>query len=324
VVGHRGALYEELENTRAGFVRCAELGCDAVELDVFLLKDNNLVVFHGGGSDEHPGDLANYCVTQQRGNILDLTYEQTQQLVFNTQFDEFPCPVDKIQQGRIPALEQVLLDLKPTKTQVKIELKGPGVVEPVLELVERLDMVDQCQFSSFDLGRIKLLRELRPQIGADGRYVYKTGALFDHLPEDFVSQAMSVGASEVHLRYDYCTVEHVNAIHAAGMESMAWFRGPVGMQSDVTHKYWDIGNEDERCYQALIDSGVSQLCVNRPDVLIRMLKRQQEQDYDAPTPTPPQVLPSPMLMDAATELEFGLTTPPPHPIPIYVEGDESL
>jgi len=304
-------LYDELENTRAGFQRCAALGCDAVELDVFHLKDGTLVVFHGSGTDQHPGDLHEYCGVT--GSILDLTYEQTQQLQFNAQFEEFPCPTDKIRDGRIPTLEQVLLDLKPTTTHVKIELKGPGVVEPVLELVERLDMVDQCEFSSFDLGRLKQLRNLRPQVDDAGRHVYKTGALFDDLPADFIEQAMAVGASEVHLRYDLCTVDRVNAIHDAGMDSMVWFRGPVGMKSDVANKYWDIGNEDERCYQVLLDTGVSQLCVNRPDVLISLLQRQSVQEIV------PDIVTT-EFMDTAAEMDFST---PSHPISLIVDDYES-
>jgi glycerophosphoryl diester phosphodiesterase len=317
VVGHRGALYDELENTREGFIRCADLGCDAVELDVFLLKDQTLVVFHGGGSDDNPGDLLDYCGVE--GNILDLTYEQTQSLGFNPKFEEFPCPEDKIKQGRIPTLEQVLLDLKPTKTHIKIELKGPGVVEPVLDLVDRLGMVGQCEFSSFEHDRIKLVRDLRPQKGPDGRYVYKTGALFEDIPEDFVARAVAVGASEVHLRYDYCTVERIGAIHAANMDSMCWFRGPIGMKSDTATKYLDIGNEDESCYQALIDTGVKQLCVNRPDVLIGLLKkqqqeeaRQQQQQLIQDLEQQPQVLTS-TLMEELAEV-----------IPAIVDDDESM
>ena len=38
VVGHRGSIYQELENTRQGYQLCAAIGCDAVELDVFVLK----------------------------------------------------------------------------------------------------------------------------------------------------------------------------------------------------------------------------------------------------------------------------------------------
>jgi glycerophosphoryl diester phosphodiesterase len=279
IVGHRGALFDELENTRGAFLRCAELGISAVELDVFLLKDGKLIVFHGGGTDENPGDLTDYCLHQDGRSILDLTYEQALALEFNPANAEFPCPANKIRGGVIPTLEQVLLDLKPHGTIVKIELKGPGVVEPVLELVERLCMVDQCQYSSFDHGRLALLRQLRPARNVDtGKYVYQTGALFDTEtpPDDFIQQAVNVGASEVHLRYDACTVDRVQAIHNAGMGSMAWFRGPVGMKSDTATKYWDIGNEDSSCYRTVMETGVEQLCCNRPDVLVAMLQKSND------------------------------------------------
>ena len=279
VVGHRGALYDCLENTRQSFLRCAELGCEAVELDVFVLKCGTVIVFHGGGTDENPGDLSDYCVGQHTDgvSILDLTYEECKDLKFNAAFSEFPCPVDAIEAGQIPTLEEVLGDLKGTATNVKIELKGPGTVEPVLDLVERLEMVEQCSYSSFDHDRLKLLRQLRPQVDAvTGQHVYRTGALFCDVPADFIDRSLAAGASEVHLRYDTCTVGRVNAIHEAGMSSMAWLRGPVGMVNDVSTKYWDVGNEDESCYQALIDTGVQQLCVNRPDVLLGLLAKQKE------------------------------------------------
>jgi len=68
VVGHRGVLYDEPENSVEGFLASARIGCDAVELDVFLLKCNTLIVFHGDGSDQSPGWLDDYC--NVHGNIL--------------------------------------------------------------------------------------------------------------------------------------------------------------------------------------------------------------------------------------------------------------
>ncbi|MEL7053628.1 MAG: glycerophosphodiester phosphodiesterase family protein, partial [Cyanobacteria bacterium J06588_5] len=46
ILGHRGMPEEHQENTMAGFKRAVELGLDGVELDVFLTKDNKLIVFH--------------------------------------------------------------------------------------------------------------------------------------------------------------------------------------------------------------------------------------------------------------------------------------
>lgn len=273
IVGHRGALYDALENTRESFLKCVDIGCDAVELDVFALRDEEseypvVVVFHGGGSDQIPGDLSDYCLDSDGVGILDLTYQQSQNLTFNPNHAEFPCSKHMIETARIPTLEEVLLDLKGTGLQVKIELKGPGTVEPTLALVERLQMTDQCAYGCFDHSKLRHLRQLRPDRG-----MYSTGALFDHsLPDNYIEIAKGCGATEIHLKYDTCTVERVNAIRQAGMRSMAWFPGPVGMADDMKGHYWDVRNEDERCYEAVLDTGVDELCVNKPDILKKILR----------------------------------------------------
>lgn len=274
VVGHRGSLYGSLENTRHSIRLAVEHGADQVEIDVFLLKCGELVVFHGGGTDENPGCLKDYCGVE--GSILDLTYEEASRLKFNPHHYEFGCGPDIISQLQhecyIPTLEQVLLDVRDTGVVIKVELKGPGTPDPVLQLVEKLDMVDQVHYSSFDHSRIQRIRELRPDRNQDGTHKYKTGALFDHVPHNFVDIALSVGASEVHLKYSECTKERVDMIHEAGMESMIWMRGPVGMKQDLSDLFHDVGNEDESMYRTIMATGVRAMCVNRPDVLFKMLQ----------------------------------------------------
>lgn len=309
-VGHRGCLYQELENTRAGFNRCHDMGCDAVELDVFKVRrnsqnpeDTTLIVFHGGGTDENPGDLLDYCGID--GSILDFNYEIEirEKMVFNPDFSEFPCPIEKIRGGEIPTLEEVLMDAKnknddPShrKMHIKIELKGPDVVEDVLDLVDSLGCADMCSYSSFDLQKLRLVRDLRPERDpSTGEYLYKTGALFNHIDAsgkvmddeyyappkngkdwrecDIIERSLAVGATEVHLKYDTCTKPLIDRIHTAGLGSMAWFRGPIGMGEDCSSKYFDVGNEDLSMYDALLRTGVQQLCVNKPDVLIELRDR---------------------------------------------------
>eukprot|EP00537_Pseudo-nitzschia_pungens_P001647 CAMPEP_0172365134 /NCGR_PEP_ID=MMETSP1060-20121228/8111_1 /TAXON_ID=37318 /ORGANISM="Pseudo-nitzschia pungens, Strain cf. cingulata" /LENGTH=460 /DNA_ID=CAMNT_0013088333 /DNA_START=294 /DNA_END=1676 /DNA_ORIENTATION=+ len=329
VVGHRGCLYLELENTREGFSRCHDMGCEAVELDVFKVRrrsgarssskdDTTLVVFHGGGTDENPGDLLDYCRID--GSILDYNYETEirEKLTFNPDYSEFPCPIEKIRDGEIPTLEEVLLDAKrknsdpnQKKMHFKIELKGPDVVEDVLDLVDALGVADMCSYSSFDLQKLHLVRELRPgRCPMTGEYLYKTGALFNHidacgksLDDDYyappptigagknwgdfniVERALAVGATEIHLKYDTCTKPLIDRIHAAGLGSMAWFRGPIGMGEDCSSKYFDVGNEDLAMYETVLRTGVQQLCVNKPDVLIELRERifsdlQQQREED--------------------------------------------
>lgn len=276
VVGHRGHLYRSLENTRHSIKLAAE-HCHEVEIDVFLLKCGTLVVFHGGGNDQNPGCLKDYC--NMDGSILDLSYEEARNLKFNPNHLEFGCGPDVIEQLAheyyIPTLEEVLLDAKETGVIIKIELKGPGTPEPVLELVEELDMVDQVHYSSFDHSRIKRIRELRPERNSDGSHRYKTGALFDEPPENFIQIALDAGASEVHLKYSTCTRERVKMIHDAGMDSMIWMRGPVGMLQDISNLFHDVGNEDESMYLAIMKTGVKAMCVNKPDVLATLLMKHQ-------------------------------------------------
>jgi len=146
-------------------------------------------------------------------------------------------------------------------------LKGPNTAEPVIALVKKMDMVDQCHYSSFEHSRIKRIREIHPELNPDGTHVYKTGCLFDELPLNFVDIASEAGASEVHLKYSTCTPEKIQAIHDAGMDSLVWMRGPIGMISD-SKNYVDVGNEDASMYRIIMATGVRTLCVNRPDRLI--------------------------------------------------------
>uniref|UniRef100_A0A7S2JW17 GP-PDE domain-containing protein n=1 Tax=Leptocylindrus danicus TaxID=163516 RepID=A0A7S2JW17_9STRA len=271
VIGHRGSIYEEPENSVEGFLASAMIGCDAVELDVFLLKCGTLVVFHGDGTDESPGWLNDYCGIE--GNILDYTADEVRKLRLNPDCKEFAAPKEKILSSYIPTLREVLKAVKDTPMTVKIELKGPGTALPTLMMVEELQMVNQVHFSSFCHENIKIIRDLRPERNQNGSHRYKTGCLFVEPPENFLDIALEVGASEVHLKYDTCTKERIDAIHAANMGSMAWFRGPPGMLEDTNSKYLDVGNEDEAMYQTVMRTGVEGLCVNRPNVLLSLLGR---------------------------------------------------
>ena len=54
---------------------------------------------------------------------------------------------------------------------------------------------------------------------------------------------------------------------------MAWFRGPIGMANDCMERFLDVGNEDESMYDALLRTGVQQMCVNKPDVLLGLREK---------------------------------------------------
>ena len=255
------------------------LGCTEVEIDVFLLKCGTLCVFHGSGTDENPGLFEHYCDNME-GSILDYTYQEIRnKFKFNPHHHEFACgsqlisDLENANECYIPTLEEILVDAKKYGVTIKIELKGENTADPTLAVVEKLDMVSQVHFSSFELSRVGRIRELRPhRCPKTGEHLYKTGALFDEVPLDYMQRALSVGASEVHLKYSTCTKSRVEEIHKAGMGSMCWMRGPIGMSHDVIHKFHDVGNEDEKMFRIIMATGVQKMCVNKPDVLVNSFR----------------------------------------------------
>lgn len=203
---------------------------------------------------------------------LDYTAEEAKRLLkFNRKYDEFGCGPDEISHpgAYIHTLEEVLVQLREhpdihSDFTIKIELKGPDTAKATVELVRKLDMRHRCHYSSFDHSRIAEVRALDEDA--------ITGALFDDdIPVNFAEIALHVGATEVHLKYDTATFERVSIAHGAGLRTMAWFRGPRGMKEDYNTKYFDVGNEDEAMYMTVLRSGVQSLCVNRPDVLAKIV-----------------------------------------------------
>ena len=205
---------------------------------------------------------------------LDYTAEEAKRLLtFNKNYAEFGCgpdlithPDDPFHYCYVHTLEEVLVTLRDASSSfiIKIELKGPNTAIPSIELVNKLNMSHRCHYSSFIHSRIAEVRSVTVDA--------ITGALFDdRLPADFVQQALAVGATEVHLKYDTCTLDIVQMAHEAGLRVMAWFRGPIGMKEDCDTKYFDVGNEDIGMYQIVLRSGVDSMCVNRPDAMVKTL-----------------------------------------------------
>ena len=293
ILGHRGALYEGIENTLESFASCLELdGCRGVELDVFLLKDGNLVVFHGTGTDQTPGLLQHICeepVQQQKSlsmddddnntinsgvvvppkksmSILDLTLRQAQALRFLEESEHLVSSKELVSRARIPTLRQVLeLFQKYPDKRMKVELKGEGCVRPTVELVQEMNKLDQVVMSFFKHNRIQEAKEICSAV--------RTGAIFTGaVPCNFLQIAKQAQADEIHLRYDTCCIDRVEAAHKYGFHVMAWFRGPKAMKQDILSVYSDARNEADT-YDMVLKSGVDAICCNRPHLAVKLLRK---------------------------------------------------
>jgi hypothetical protein len=45
------------------------------------------------------------------------------------------------------------------------------------------------------------------------------------------------------------------------------------MSTDVNQRFWDGGNEDYAMYQVVMQTGVKQMCINRPDVMVKIFDK---------------------------------------------------
>ena len=120
IEGHRGIGTVPGENTLPNFAKAIELGLDSIELDVWLSKDNELIVAHDlvAGEDE------------------------------SARPNEFDC-AELLAKG-IPTLRSVL-ELCKDKIFVNIELKERRieVKSEVTKLVQEIDVMDQVAYSTF-------------------------------------------------------------------------------------------------------------------------------------------------------------------------------
>ena len=111
IVGHRGCLVAEPENTVRSFDRAVEVGVDVLELDVRLSRDGELVVMHDATVDR---------TTDGHGAVADLDWSQLSAL-------------DAGKGERVPRLGEVLTAFPTIDFQV--EIKDPAAIDQVLELL---------------------------------------------------------------------------------------------------------------------------------------------------------------------------------------------
>ena len=184
VIGHRGAAGLAPENTTAGVKKALELAVDAVELDVQLSADGELVVYHDYRLS--PYNTRGPDGKWVRGNIFikhtgfaELqTYDVGRLRRLSMYARRYPDqqPFDG---ERIPALRQVipLVRSNPSRrrTQLWIEIKTSpnkkaqssapeAVVDALAKLLRQTDMTDRARILSFDWRALYHVQQIAPDI----------------------------------------------------------------------------------------------------------------------------------------------------------------
>ena len=196
VIGHRGAMGHETENTLASVQKALDLDVDMIEIDVFNSSDRVTMVFH----DETLDRLAN-----AGGRIEDWTYYDLRKVI--------------LEGGHtIPRLQDVL-KLIDNKVRLNIELKGKGTVNRVKFITdyyikERGWAMENFLISSFHWDELREMREKNPTI--------PIAVLTEADPIDAIEIAKELQAEAINPYFKNLNRENGLAIQEAGFKIYPW------------------------------------------------------------------------------------------------------
>ena len=144
---HRGASEYAPENTKSSFYLGLLQGANGIETDVQRTKDGVLVLFHDDTVDR---------VSDGKGRVCDYTLNELKQLkIYGNSTTGF--------YDRIITLREFLEAFSSYDIKFAIELKGAGVEEDTLNMIEEFGVFDKTTFTSFQYDYIRKIKELNPK-----------------------------------------------------------------------------------------------------------------------------------------------------------------
>jgi glycerophosphoryl diester phosphodiesterase len=161
IIGHRGARNLWPENSLEGFERTRNLGVDAVEFDVHLSRDSELVVIHDPSLERTTAGI---------GPVADRTAMELAAM-------------------GVPSLEAVLDVYAGTPIELHIEIKTDALGRPyeglekrLLDVIGRRKLEQQAVVTSFVPEILETVRRLSPKQRVLGSLDRRSAELFGGLP----------------------------------------------------------------------------------------------------------------------------------------------
>jgi len=246
VAAHRGGAALWPENSLLAFRSALALGVDALELDLHLTADGEVVVLH---------DPTLERTSTGRGAVRDATLADLASVRLKT-------PEGAATAERVPTLAQVLDLVAQSSSELLPEIKldahrqrYDGIEEKVLALIRARGLLARTTIQAFQGDTIRRLRELEPAArtmllvgrGDVGRDRAR--------PAEAVRRARELGATDLGMNHRLIDADVVAAARAAGIRLSAW---TVNDENDI---------------RRMIDLGVDLVMSDRPDLAKRLARR---------------------------------------------------
>ncbi len=199
ITAHRGLSYEAPENTLPALELAIDNLADYAEIDVRQTEDKVIVLMH---------DDSLYRTTGIRKKVSETTYDELKNIDAGGSFSRAYAGT------KIPTLQEAL-ELCKGKINLNIEIKrnskDDGFIRELLQMVEEMDMEEQCVFSSTSYAYLKEIKEINDEI----RTGYIISAAFGNYFDDHYVDFFSVNSS-------YLSESVVSKAHGYGKEVHAW------------------------------------------------------------------------------------------------------
>lgn len=217
-IAHRGASYLAPENTVAAANLAWELGADAVEVDVYLASDNQVVVIHDKDTKRTAGGSNNMVIRNTPSLVL-------------RNLDVGRWKGEKYTGEKIPFLSEII-ETVPENRKLVIEIKSGSEIIPHLKrIVDKSGRVDQMIFIAFGWETILETQKMFPENKCYWLSSSKNGL------KEKIRQAAEAGLAGVNLNFNIIDKEVVDMAKAKDLEVLTWtVNDPV-----VGKKMTDLG-----------------------------------------------------------------------------------
>lgn len=220
VMGHRGASLLGPENTLASIRAAAATGVTWVEIDVYLIGDGGLIIFHDDELDR--------CT-----NGTGVTRQALPAYVAG--LDAGGYFSDEFKGEKVPTLLEALECIQSLGLGLNLEIKHDGtdveniVPSVMVALKEHWKDNDKLLISSFNHQALLLCRQID-----ETRHL---GQLYGPIPTNWQAQLEAIKAYSLNCDYQALTKEKTQAIKAAGYKVLCYTANDM----DLVANHWDWG-----------------------------------------------------------------------------------
>ncbi len=226
-----GASEYAPENTLSSFYLGLLQGANGIETDVQMTKDGELVLFHDDTLDR---------VSNGKGKLSDYTLKELKELEIcgNATCGFF---------DRIITFREFLEKFSKYDIKFAIELKGAGVEEGSLNLINEFGIMDKTTFTSFNFDYIKKIKELNKSA--------RVGWLLGEATDEIIEKLLAIGGEEMAPCAEHISEELIIKLRNLNLGIRAW------------------GVTSVQVMKKMCDLNVDGMTVNFPDRLFEYLNK---------------------------------------------------